>query len=92
MPHSQIPDTWPDYVKQLGVNIQRQRLELNLSQEYVAYNANLSRFAYLQLEHGQSRPGMPSNPSLLNIMAVAQVLNVDLNVLLPQPWPDLRAR
>ncbi|WP_297317360.1 helix-turn-helix transcriptional regulator [Bifidobacterium indicum] len=74
------------------MNIQKRRLALNLSQEYVAYNANLSRFSYQQLEHGQSRPGSPSNPSLLNVMAVAQVLDVDLNDLLPRPWPDLRAR
>lgn len=92
MPHTQIPDGWKNYAKQLGLNIQKQRIMQHLSQEYVAYNANLSRFAYQQLEKGESRPGSPSNPSLLNVMAVAQVLGVTMDVLLPTPWPDLRAR
>lgn len=91
MPHTQIPDGWENYAKRLGLNIQRQRIEQRLSQEYVAYNANLSRFAYQQLEKGESRPGSPSNPSLLNVMAVAQVLGVTMDTLLPKPWPDLHA-
>ena len=36
-------------------------------------------------------PGTPANPGLHNIMAIAQVLDVTLEQLLPQPWPDLRA-
>ena len=87
-----MPEQWAAYAKELGLNIQRRRNDLNLSQEHVAYNANLSRFSYQQLEKGESRPGTPSNPSLLNVMAVAQALNVDLDDLLPHPWPDLRAR
>ncbi|NMN00124.1 XRE family transcriptional regulator [Bifidobacterium sp. DSM 109958] len=92
MPHTQMPDEWPGYAKELGLSIQRKRNEKGLSQERVAYNANLSRFSYQQLEKGESRPGRPSNPSLLNVMAVAQVLGVTLDQLLPKPWPDLRAK
>ncbi|BDR52427.1 hypothetical protein KIM372_03340 [Bombiscardovia nodaiensis] len=95
MPHTPQPAEWANYAKQLGLNIQRRRNELGLSQEHVAYNANLSRFSYQQLEKGQSRPGpngTPANPSLLNIMAIAQVLNTTLDQLLPQPWPDLHAK
>lgn len=36
-------------------------------------------------------PETPTNPSLRNIMAIAQVLGVTLDRLVPQPWPDLRA-
>jgi len=34
-------------------------------------------------------PDTPANPSLRNIMAIAQVLGVDLEELLPKNWPDL---
>ncbi|MBT1171419.1 MULTISPECIES: helix-turn-helix transcriptional regulator [Bifidobacterium] len=91
MPHTQTPADWPEYAKRLGLSIQRRRVSMNLSQEYVAYNANLSRFTYQQLEKGESRPGTPSNPSLMNVMAVAQVLDVTIDALLPEPWPDLHA-
>lgn len=92
MPHTPVPKEWAAYAKELGLNIQRQRTRRSYSQEYVAYNANLSRFSYQQLEKGESRPGTPSNPSLLNVMAVAQVLGVSVDDLLPEPWPDLRAK
>ena len=92
MAHSQVPSGWADYAVIMGLNIQRRRAALHYSQEFVAYNANLSRFAYQQLEHGQSRPGSPANPSLINVMAVAQVLDVGLDELLPAPWPDLHAK
>ena len=41
---------------------------------------------------GQDRQGPPANPTLKTIMAVAQVLGVTLDELLPQPWPDLHAK
>lgn len=90
MPHTQVPDAWASYVKQLGINIQKARISQGLSQEKVAYSANISRFAFQQLEKGESRPGSPANPSLLNIMSIAQVLNMSLDALLPEKWPDLR--
>lgn len=84
--------TWNDYVKELGLNLQRLRLERNLSQERVAYDAGLSRYTYQKFEKGESMPGTPANPSLRNVMAIAQVLGVSLQKLLPSPWPDLRAK
>lgn len=50
MPHTPLPDGWASYAKELGLNVQRRRLALGMSQERVAYNANLSRFAFQQLE------------------------------------------
>lgn len=91
MPHTPIPDGWPCYMKQLGINLQRNRIKAGLSQENVAYSANLSRFTYQQLEKGESRPGSPANPSLLNILAIAQVLHVSLDTILPDNLPDLHA-
>ncbi|WEV46048.1 helix-turn-helix transcriptional regulator [Bifidobacterium sp. ESL0690] len=84
--------SWNNYVKELGLNLQRLRLERNLTQERVAYDAGLSRYTYQKFEKGESMPGTPANPSLHNIMAIAQVLGVSLQELLPSPWPDLRAK
>ncbi|WEV66772.1 helix-turn-helix transcriptional regulator [Bifidobacterium sp. ESL0769] len=84
--------SWNNYVKELGLNLQRLRLERNLTQERVAYDAGLSRYTYQKFEKGESMPGTPANPSLHNIMAIAQVLGVSLEELLPSPWPDLRAK
>jgi transcriptional regulator with XRE-family HTH domain len=86
------PPTWPEYVRDMGINMQKQRLEHGLSQERLAYAAGLSRFAYQQFEKGESKPHTPANPSLKNIMAIAQALGIELDDLLPSQWPDLRAK
>lgn len=62
-----------------------------MSQEDVAYAAGLSRYTYQKLEKGESQPGTPANPSLRNVMALAQVLEVPLERLLPKEPPDLGA-
>lgn len=51
----------------------------------------MSQCIHESFEKGQSMPGAPANPSLRSIMALAQVLGVNLDELVPQPWPDLRA-
>lgn len=78
-------------MRELGLNIQRERIRHGFTQEQLAYTANISRFSYQQLEKGESRPGTPANPSLKNVMALAQVLNVPLTDLLPTDCPDLTA-
>lgn len=82
---------WPAYARQIGTNIQRFRIERRLTQEQVAYAAGLTRYTFQKFEKGESMPGAPANPGLRNIMAIAQVLGVTLDELLPQPWPELRA-
>ena len=52
----------------------------------------MSRYTYQKFEKGESMPGTPANPSLRNVMAIAQVLGVTLDELLPRPWPDLHAK
>ena len=84
-------DEWAEFARALGTRIQRVRLERELSQEQVAYAAGLSRYTFQKFEKGESMPGAPANPSLRNIMAIAQVLGTDLTELLPTPWPELRA-
>ena len=84
--------SWAAYMRTVGINIQRERIRHGMSQERLAYSAGLSRLTYQQLEKGESRPHTPANPSLKNIMAIAQVLDIPLDLLLPSDWPDLRLR
>jgi transcriptional regulator with XRE-family HTH domain len=84
--------TWADFAVELGLNLQRLRVERGLSQEHLAYAAGLSRYTYQKFEKGESAPGTAANPSLRNVMALAQVLGVSLDALVPQRWPDLRAK
>ena len=83
---------WSAYVREIGTNIQRQRLARGYSQDRVAYEANLSRYTFQKLEKGESRPDSAANPRLMTLLAVAQVLDVELATLLPQHAPDIRAR
>ena len=82
---------WRQFAVELGHNLQRERLEQGLSQEHVAYRAGLSRFTYQKYESGFSRPGTPANPSIRSLLAICQVLNVELTSLLPSQIPDLTA-
>ena len=82
---------WERFARELGTNISRWRLVRGLSQEELAYAAGLSRYTFQKFEKGESMPGTPANPSLRNVMAIAQVLEVSLETLLPTPWPDLGA-
>lgn len=86
------PDDWDLYARELGQNIQRERARIGYSQDRVAYEAGLSRYTYQKLEKGESRPGTPANPTVKTLLAVAQVLGVDLTDLLPARAPDLTLR
>jgi len=89
--HKRASDDWAGFAAALGAELHRLRTELGLSQEEVAYSAGLSRYTYQKLERGESAPGSPANPLLQNVMAVAQVLGVPVEQLLPKERPDLRA-
>lgn len=91
MPRRTPEGSWPDFATELGRSLEHYRHARGLSQEAVAYAAGLSRYTYQKFERGESMPGTPANPSLRNVMAIAQVLQVSLDELLPQHWPDLRA-
>ena len=93
MPNSKrSPVTWESYARDIGRNIQRHRVERGYSQERVAYEAQLSRYTYQKLEKGESRPGDPATPRLQTLLAIAQVLEVELTDLLPTEAPGLAAR
>lgn len=93
MPSRKRPtSTWETYARDIGSNIHRRRVERGYSQERVAYEARLSRYTYQKLEKGESRPGEPANPRLQTLLAIAQVLAVEITDLLPDKAPDLTAR
>ena len=83
---------WDTYVAEIGANIHRLRIARGYSQDRVAYEANLSRYTYQQLERGRSSPKRTSNPRLMTLLAIAQVLKVPLEDLLPDDAPDRTAR
>ena len=86
------PDAWDLYARELGQNVQRERARIGYSQDRVAYEAGLSRYTYQKLEKGESKPGTPANPTVKTLLAVAQVLDVQITDLLPSATPDLTIR
>lgn len=88
MSRRKLPEGWVDYATAVGSNIQRFRVQQGLSQEELAYAAGLSRYALQLFERG-GNDGRPANPQLSNIMAIAQVLGVGLQDLLPSDWPEM---
>ena len=76
------PLAWDDYVRSLGLALQRQRLKIGLTQEELAHSAGITRSHYQQLEKGASRPGAPANPSLMTLVTLSSALGIELSVLL----------
>ena len=89
---STVPSSWEDYAKAVGIELQRQRIAADLTQENLAHNAGITRTHYQQLERGYWKPGAPSNPSLKNLARLAQALSIEIAVLLPTvaaiDWPE----
>ncbi|WP_123539824.1 helix-turn-helix domain-containing protein [Plantibacter flavus] len=83
---------WASYAQRVATALRRQRRDAGLSQEAVAYRAGLTRYTYQKYEKGESRPGSPINPTLRSLLAIAQVLGVELSALLPADVPDLGTR
>lgn len=80
---------WGAYAGELGRTLARIRHERGLSQERVAAMAGISSTQYQKYEKGQSRPGGPMNPTLVNLIALSQALGVTVAELLPPSPPDL---
>lgn len=64
------------YARELGLRLQRLRLERGLSQERLAHMAGISAYTYQKFEKGESRPGTPMNPRLFTLIAIAEALGV----------------
>lgn len=85
-----MDDEWAAFTRDLARHLQRLRVERGYSQDQVAYAAGLSRSSYQRLERGETFPGTATNPTLRNLIAVAQVLEVTLDELVPTPWPEVK--
>lgn len=88
---SAVPSSWEEYAKALGIELQRRRIALDVTQENLAHRAGLTRTHYQQLERGFWKPGSPANPSLKILVRLAQVLQLEVGELLPSgnsvEWP-----
>lgn len=82
---------WDACARELGLNLARARKARGWSQAKVANRAGISPYTYQKYEKGESRPGKPLNPTLLNVLALSQVLELPLADLLPSPVPDVTA-
>jgi len=89
---SDASDAWAAFARELGVRMLRARAEKNMSQEQVAHAAGLATFTYRKLEKGESNPGTAANPRLSTLVALAEVLDVPLNELVPTPPRGLPPR
>ena len=78
-----------EFSRELGIILQRLRIERGLSQERLAHLAGISTYTYQKFEKGESKPGTPMNPRLFTLIALAQVLDVSIERLLPAELPDL---
>ncbi|MDR3069016.1 MAG: helix-turn-helix domain-containing protein [Cellulomonas sp.] len=71
--------------REIGLRLQRRRIELGYSQEKVAHRAGLSTYTYQKFEHGESKPGTPMNPTLFTLYALADVLELEVGDLVARP-------
>ena len=65
-------------LKNLGINIKSERLRKNLSQERFAELTNISRNSVSLIETGKI------NPTILKVIDIARVLDVDVNILIKE--------
>lgn len=77
------PTTWESYAREMGVLIQRHRIEAGLTQEDLAHRAGLTRTHYQQIERGWWKRDQPANPSIKVLVRLAQVLGLEPGQLLP---------
>ena len=65
-------------LKNLGINIKSERLRKNLSQERLAELTNISRNSVSLIKIGKI------NPTILKVIDIARVLDVDVNILIKE--------
>lgn len=80
---------WVRYMRGIGDNLYRIRTSKGLGQERVANDAGLSRYTLQRLERPSQNPSTSSNPTLLTLISLCNVLDVELSDILPPgPLPD----
>lgn len=85
------PTTWDAYARDLGVRLQKLRIDRDITQEDLAHRAGLTRTHYQQIERGWWKRDQPANPSIKVIVRLAQVLAVAPGEIFPPhrgvEWP-----
>ncbi|KAA8743304.1 helix-turn-helix transcriptional regulator [Actinomyces johnsonii] len=79
--HQPCDEQWWPIARQLGLRLQRARIAKGLSQEALAHAAGISTYTYQKFEKGESRPGTPMNPRLRIVIALATVLDIQVEEL-----------
>lgn len=82
-------DPWERYARELGTRLHQLRIASGLTQERLAVAANITSYTYGKLEKGESNPGTPANPRLRTLVALAEVLEVEVAELLPSFRPGV---
>jgi transcriptional regulator with XRE-family HTH domain len=82
-------DPWERYARDLGVRLHRLRVDRGLTQERLAVAADITAYTYRKIEKGESNPGTPANPRLKTLVALAEVLDVEVSELLPTFKPGV---
>ncbi|PPF44866.1 XRE family transcriptional regulator [Pseudoclavibacter sp. AY1F1] len=92
MPEAPAPSSWEAYARELGVNLQRQRMACGFTQEALAHAAGLTRTHYQQIERGFWKKDQPANTSIKVLARISQALGIEVAGLLPSvaqlAWPD----
>jgi transcriptional regulator with XRE-family HTH domain len=83
MPSRSAPTTWENYAKELGVELQRRRIDRGITQEDLAHLAGLTRTHYQQIERGSWTKDAPSNPSTKIMARLAQAVDLEIGDLTP---------
>lgn len=83
MATGRTPETWDEYARALGIELQRRRMAAGITQEDLAHRAGLTRTHYQQIERGAWTRGRPANPSLHALARLAQQLGVEIGDLTP---------
>lgn len=78
---------WGEYVKALGIVLQRERIQAGLSQESLAHRSGITRTHYQQLEKGSWTASKPANPSLKVVVRIANALGIRPSEVLDQLPP-----
>lgn len=79
---------WDTFAAEMGMRLARARASTGLSQERIAHAAGISTYTYQKFEKGESKPGTPMNPRLSTLLALSKALDLPLDELIPEPWPD----
>jgi transcriptional regulator with XRE-family HTH domain len=67
------------FYNELGLRIKTQRLALNITQEALAQELELTRASIINLENGRHKP------SIYQIVLIAKYFNTDYTKLIPMP-------